>query len=239
MRDRIAGGVPAAEAARRTLDDLPHGTIESDSTAERGSADPFADLREAIERFDGAAAHRALDRLSRLMSVDSLLTHGVAPFLAEESDSVQPSDLGDARARFATPLLRGRLLERARDWSSGSAGTVLLACAPDQHSDVGLICTGVALSARGWRVVFLGADVRIHSISAAAEAVAPDAVLVDVRSERSLVGLHEQLRELAGQAPLYLSCEGMTAAAARALGARLLSGDAVRAARRLAGELGR
>jgi hypothetical protein len=240
MRDRIGGGVPAAESARRTLQDYPHvvarPSIESVPAA--GNADPFADLRAAIERFDGKGAHEALDRLSRLMSVDSLLTHGVAPYLAEASDPWESSDLSDARGRFATPLLRGRLLERSRTWHEGRAGRALLACAPGQHNDVSLICTGVALNARGWAVVFLGADVQFDSVSAAMEAVSPDVLVVDVSSEEALVGEHERLRRLAGGRTLYLSCEGMGVISARSMGARLLPQDPVRAARQVASDAG-
>ena len=38
---------------------------------------------------DGASAHAAIDELGRIMSVDSLLTHGVAPYLSEVVDSGQ------------------------------------------------------------------------------------------------------------------------------------------------------
>ncbi len=239
MRDRIGGGVQAAEAARRTLQDYPPTVAREPKetpSAPASNADPFTDLRAAINRFDGAAAHEALDRLSRLMSVDSLLTHGVAPYLAEASDPWESSDLADARGRFATPLLRGRLLERSRDWHKGQAGRALLSCAPGQHNDVALICTGVALNSRGWAVVFLGADVQFDSASAAAEAVSPDVIVVDVSSEDTLVGEHERLRGLASGLTLYLSCEGMGVISARSMGARLLPKDPVRAARQIASD---
>jgi len=239
MRNRIDGGVPAAEAARRTLQDYPHrsvGETDDSASAPISTADPFAHLRAAIERFDGKGAHEAVDRLSRLMSIDSLLTHGVAPYLAEASDPWESSDLADARARFATPLLRGRMLERAKTWHQGRAGRALLACAPRQHSDVALICTGVALNARGWAVVFLGADVRFDTVAAAAEAVSPDVVLVDVSSEEALVGERERLRRLADGLTLYVSCEGMEVSSARSMGARILPQDPVRAARQIASD---
>ena len=236
MRRRIDGGVSAAEAARRTLADLPHqeAPAPGPGPAPVGRADPFAELRRAIDRFDGEAAHEALDRLSQLMSLDSLLTHGVAPYLAEAIDPWEASDLAGARQRFATPLLRGRLLERARAWQRGDTGSALLACAPGQHSDVALICCGVALNARGWSIRFLGADVPFDVIAAAAEEIAPDVIVVDSRDEESLIGEHERLRRMGAATTLYLSCEGMRADDARTLGVDLLPQDPVRAARRVA-----
>jgi len=235
MRDRIDGGVPAAESARRTLGDIPHETTRP-KRENLTRADPFTDLRSAVESFDGAGAHDAIDELGRIMSVDSLLTHGVAPYLSEVVDSGYVSDLAEARARFATPLLRGRMLARARTWDAGDAGVALLACAPGQHHDVGLICMGVALNARGWRIVFLGTDVPVDCTSATVEAVSPNLVVVDVDAERGLVGEHERLRRLAQVTPLYIAGEAVRADTARSIGARLLPHDPVRAARQIASD---
>ena len=77
---------------------------------------------------------------------------------------------------------------------------------------------------------------QFDSVSAAAEAVSPDVIVVDVSSEAALVGERERLRRLAHGLTLYLSCEGMGANSARSMGARLLPQDPVRGARQIASD---
>jgi methylmalonyl-CoA mutase cobalamin-binding subunit len=44
----------------------------------------------------------------------------------------------------------------------------VLACAPGEQHDLALIAFGLALRARGWRVVYLGADTPLTSVADAA-----------------------------------------------------------------------
>ena len=49
------------------------------------------------------------------------------------------------------------------DARGGVRGTAVLACAPGEHHDLGLLMLAVALRADGWRVEYLGADTPVES----------------------------------------------------------------------------
>ena len=50
-------------------------------------------------------------------------------------------------------------------------GSAVLACAPGEHHDIGLLMLAVMLRADGWRVEFLGADTPVDAAVAFAERI--------------------------------------------------------------------
>jgi methanogenic corrinoid protein MtbC1 len=97
-----------------------------------------------------------------------------------------------------------------------------------------LICFGLALRERGWRISYLGADTPIDSVASAALAVAPDFVVLSAVNAERFRAKANELRELAKATRL---CLGGAGAAAAGVGtdAIELNGDPVREADRLTG----
>jgi methanogenic corrinoid protein MtbC1 len=83
-----------------------------------------------------------------------------------------------AQEHFASNVLRGRLLGLARGWGRGTGPRALLACPEGEHHDLGLIAFGLALRERGWRIDYLGSDTPVASIAEAAEAIAPELLVL-------------------------------------------------------------
>ena len=80
-----------------------------------------------------------------------------------------------AEEHFATNVVRGRLLGLARNWSSGGGPVAVLACPPGELHDLGLICFGLLLRERGWRIAYLGPDTPIETVADIASPSAPGA----------------------------------------------------------------
>src|SRR5262245_8049998 len=123
MTRLIADGLSAAEAARQALTG-----DETQSTIEAPIVGQLADqLRAALDDFDGAAAHAALDRLLATVAVEVVLVDVVLPYLRDLGDRWAAGRASVAQEHFASHLLRGRLLAIARDWDSGNGPALLLA----------------------------------------------------------------------------------------------------------------
>jgi methanogenic corrinoid protein MtbC1 len=90
------------------------------------------------------------------------------------------------------------LLGLARGWGQGLGPTALLACAPGEQHDLGLIAFGLALRARGWRILYLGPDTPLESLAVAARSSRPDRIVVSAVDRRTLDAERDQLLELAG-----------------------------------------
>jgi methanogenic corrinoid protein MtbC1 len=109
---------------------------------------------------------------------------------------------------------------------------VLLACAPGEQHDLGLICFGLALRERGWRVGYLGADTPIDSVASAALAFAPEFVVLSAVTAERFRAKANELRELAKNTRLCLGGAGAAGVGADTIE---LNGDPVNEAERLTG----
>ena len=75
----------------------------------------------------------------------------------------------------------------------------VLACAPGEQHDLGLLAFGLALRARGWRIVYLGADAPVETIAEVGSASDPSLVVLSTVDpelvERSLPALRELAKD--------------------------------------------
>lgn len=224
MQQHLAAGFAAAEAA-----ELATRAVQRDQITPAAAKD---ELAAALFRFDEGAAHTLFDSLLARLSLDTLLSEIVIPYLHELGERWERGEVSIAQEHFASTLLRGRLLGLARGWSQGIGRAVVLACAPGEQHDLGLLSFGIALRARGWRIVYLGPDTPIASVNDAAAVCGAELVVlsaVDARTFRRSAG---ELEALARQIQLYLGGAGATGTRLKA-DPRKLSGDPVYEAEQL------
>jgi DNA-binding transcriptional MerR regulator len=225
MRRHLADGVAAAEAASLALRAGP------DARAAPAALDPAAvrdDLAQALDRFDEPGAQDAIDRLLAAATVDALLGDVVLPYLHDLGDRWERGEISIAQEHFASSVLRGRLLGLARGWGLGLGPLALLACAPGEHHDLGLIAFGLALRARGWRIVFLGSDTPIETLDETSRQLDPDLIVLSAVSAETVRGLATHVRELARHHRLAIGGAGTRAL--EATGLLALSEDPITAA---------
>jgi len=229
MRANLDRGLAAAEAARLALAERVGGA---------GSPAPVADasaLVQALDRFDESGAQRALDRLLMTLTLDVVLRDVILPYLHELGERWARGEATVAQEHFGSKLVRGRLLALARSWDRGSGPRVLLACVEGELHDLPLLCFGLALRGRGWRIAYLGADTPVSSVVEAARALSPDAVVVSGTVVGVYDGIADNLREIAQHAPLFVSGRAADGEIARRAGAAFLDHDVILAAEALPG----
>jgi DNA-binding transcriptional MerR regulator len=228
MVRQLDAGVPAGEAARLVL--------EGDATIPRGPALPAsaADLREALDRFDDSRAQASLDALMSAFSFETVAREVLLPYLRDLGDRWERGEASVAQEHFASIVLRGRLLALARGWDRGAGPRALLACAPGELHELGLIVFGLALREHGWRITYLGADTPIDTISAAVDELSPQAVVLVSLAPERVEPIRKEIAALAQRAPVMLSGSGVSDEFASAVGAEPLHGDPVDAAAALA-----
>jgi DNA-binding transcriptional MerR regulator len=226
MQHHLADGFAAAEAAV-----LASRTAESN---DESIATPAAmdELAAALASFDDADAHAVFDDLLARLSIDTLLRDVIVPYLHELGERWEREEVSIAQEHFASTVLRGRLLGLARGWGKGIGPVAVLACAPGEQHDLGLIAFGLALRARGWRIVYLGTDTPITSVADAARSCTPAAGVVSAVDPRVFRRNAEELQQLARDTRLCLG--GAGAARARLdTDLLILTGDPVEEAERM------
>lgn len=226
MQKQLAAGLAAAEAATAATTRVTERQASADTVNAR------EELDAALLAFDDARAHAAFDALVAGFSLDTILGEVVLPYLHDLGDRWQRGEISVAQEHFASSLLRGRLLGLARGWGQGLGPTALLACAPGEQHDLGLVAFGLALRSRGWRILYLGPDTPLGSLAEAARSARPEVVVVSAVDPRRLAAARDDLAELARDHRLAV---GGAAAAELDLGEgiHLLTGSPVNEAEQL------
>jgi DNA-binding transcriptional MerR regulator len=219
MQRGVAEGLAAAEAARAALAAAPPaGGSDSGGAA--------AELRDALDRFDDAAANAALDSLFATFTFETVARDVLLPLLREIGDRWQRGELSVAQEHFASNVLRGRLLGLARGWDHGVGPRAVLACAPGERHELALIVFGIALRAQGWRITYLGADTPVDTLDSGDA----DAIVVAATEPQRFESAASQFEQLARSVDLAIAGAGATESIAEKLGARLLPPDPFAAA---------
>jgi methanogenic corrinoid protein MtbC1 len=231
MRELIDGGWAAGEAASAvTAPAVPAAPAPAPAPATAGR-----ELLGALLHFDAAEAHAVFDRLLAQRSLDGALRDVVLPVLHEIGERWAQGEVSVAQEHYATELLSGRLRGLAREWDDGLGPRAVLACPAGERHDIGLVCCGLALHRRGWRVTYLGPDTPMQAIASTVNLISPSLVVIAVLQPDLLSAIAPELAQLADEVPIAVGGAGATPALATAARARFLGTDPVTAA----GELSR
>ena len=231
MRRGLDEGLSAAEAARRALAQARPAEGLLDDARRR--------LLVAVRGYDEAALHDVLDEALAGFALETVLRELILPALWEIGEEWERGELEVAQEHFATNLVRERLLGLARLWGRGSGPLAILACAPGERHDIGLIAFGLLLRSHGWRILFLGADTPLATLERTAASNPARLVVVASVDPARLEADAGRLRRLARTAPLALSGTGASDELCARLGIERLDGDVVAAAADVAGRRSR
>src|SRR3954467_5708102 len=122
-------------------------------------------FRRALAEFDEGAAQRALDDLFSAFTLEAVLRDALLPFLREVGDAWAGGEVTPGQEHFASSAIESRLLNLTRGWGTGDGPRALLACPQGERHPLGLLAFGIALSRRGWRITYLGADTPASSVA--------------------------------------------------------------------------
>ena len=230
MQQHLAAGLAAAEAAAAAL----RAAVGEDSAPPALSSAALRDqLTDALDGFDEPRAQAILDRLLAVTTLETLLNEVVLPYLRELGARWARGDASVAQEHFASVVLRGRLLGIARGWGVGIGPAAVLACLPCEQHDLGLIAFGLALRARGWRIVYLGPDAPIETVEDVCRRLEPSLVVLSAVTREHVRPVVEQLRGLGARRRLALGGAAAASGIVGCDGVLLLTGDPIAEATRV------
>ena len=230
MQRHLAAGMAAAEAAALAVRDT------ADGEAARSALGPAAmreELAETLDAFDEPRAQAILDRLLALATVETLLSEVIIPYLRELGERWERGEASIAQEHFASGVLRGRLLGLARGWGLGLGPVAVLACVPGEQHDLGLIAFGLALRSHGWRIVYLGPDSPIETVTDVSDRLEPTLVVLNAMSRERVRPALPKLRPLARRHRLALGGAAAEDDALKRTGILALTGDPMAEAARV------
>jgi MerR family transcriptional regulator, light-induced transcriptional regulator len=222
MKRALDEGFSAAEAARRA--------VAQERSQERAFDGARERLVAAAHAYDEATLHAILDEALAGFALETVLQELILPALREIGTEWERGTLEVGQEHFASNLVRERLLALARLWGRGGGPLAILACAPGERHDIGLIAFGLVLRSHGWRILFLGADTPLATVERAVSTTKPRLVVVASMDSALLEAQSADLRRLGRSAPLVLSGSGASEKLCARLKIDRLDGDLLAAA---------
>lgn len=153
-----------------------------DTAAGEGEAGRWRESAlRAIEALDGAGLRRQMERGVVALGVHPFLDRVVAPVLTEVGQRWRAGSLGIAHEHLATAVFRQVLSWVRETTEAGTRGpTVVVATPPNQVHEGGALLVAATAAAEGWRVVYLGVDLPVAEIAAAAQRTRAQAVALSL-----------------------------------------------------------
>lgn len=207
---RLRRAVEAGHAISQVAN-LPDGELDALSdkhqAVDQTATDPYAVVRarflDAIRRLDVARADEELHRAATLYPPRDLVKQLAAPLLAEIGHRWAHQELGIAHEHVATNLIRNLLSSLFRLYPpSETSDTIVLSTPAGERHEFGILLAALLAAARGWRVVYLGADLPAGDILQTVRIVKARVLVVSALDTQNLQ-IEGELRQLAAHLPTH------------------------------------
>src|SRR4051812_8803130 len=201
---------------------------------------PKDHLRAILTAVDSGATPEVgllVDQAFALYGVDTTLESILSPLLHTIGERWEHGDLSVAEEHLVSEAVRSRLGHLLADSGGGIRGSAVLACAPGEQHELGLMMLAIALRRDGWKVLYLGADTPLDDAVALAQRISARMLGISVGTAERAKALRAA-KPKTGDVQLVVGGAAATAKLAQQLGARHAAAgplaDAVSALRSLA-----
>ncbi len=206
---RIAG-LPLADLERLEAQALPEPAIPAAGTVESSKAAEMVDeALRAVRSLDADELEGVLQRAAVSLSLPLFLDEVVAPALEAVGDGWASKSLTVAQEHMSSAVFR-----RVLEWLvgvyrvEGEAPRLVVATPPGQAHEIGALMVAACAAAEGWGIIYLGPDLPVAELLAAARDTGARAVALSVvyssDDERLLSAVQAARRELPETTPLLL-----------------------------------
>ena len=198
VRMRQQDGVRAGSAIR-ALDQANRAAMVAEALAAPPPAaeEPAAALTawqspllEALRVCDAERAVQALQSATAEHTPEDVVTGVIGPVLAAIGEAWSEGRVDVATEHFASNLLRHSLLQWMRDAEPPfQVRPIVLACAPEELHEGGLLMLGVLLRRLGWPLVYLGQSLPLGDLEGLVARVRPALIVFAAMSEPAALAL--------------------------------------------------
>jgi DNA-binding transcriptional MerR regulator len=228
MQAHMARGIAPAQAAALATAESAVAIVAPGRPEELVDA-----ILDAADTFDATRFDALLDAAfghGRLPAIRDV----ILPVLVEIGTRWEHAQLTVGHEHFASHLIERRLLALANGWEAGDGPLAILACPSGERHTLGLVCFGLLLADRGWRIAYLGADTPIDQIVHVSASLGPEAVVLCALDPRHLTSSGEAIGGLGRRHRTILAGSGASAGLAERLGVQYAGGDPATTAQALA-----
>ena len=197
-------------------------------------------IYDALVGSDVAQVRTLLDQAFGMHDMPRALNGVIAPLLVRTGDGWERGDLTVGHEHLLSAEVRARLSPLAISTAVGVRGSAVLACAPGERHELGVLMLTALLRGEGWRVTYLGSDTPVDAALAMVRYVEADVLCLSATIDENVPRLERELRSARAveQVALFVGGRAIDAEIAHRLGARVAGSDlatvtrAIRNARR-------
>ncbi len=199
LRDQTNGGMTISQAIMlfNSTDSPkrlqgPSGEKVNGVTPRTGaaSASPYEELRDrlvdALVSLDGMTADRIVEESLAMTNVETVCLHVLQASLISIGDRWQHGSANIAMEHFAASYVQrkfGALFNQSNP--DEGRGPIVAACPEGEQHDIGLLLNCVFLSRRGYKIVYLGANLPLDDLAQTVERVQPPLVILSATREET------------------------------------------------------
>jgi DNA-binding transcriptional MerR regulator/methylmalonyl-CoA mutase cobalamin-binding subunit len=190
--------------------------VEAERPARTPSRGPWRDPIErslqACARFDEAELDRIYDEVLTIHPIEQVTRELLLPLMARLGERWKDLRGGIAEEHFFATYLRSKLgarLQRRQIYAEGPR--LLVACAPGEHHEIGLLLFALEAQQAGMRTVVLGANTPLEELVSAARSGRCDGVVISSSVDPAPGLIERSLRALVEQAGIPVFFGGPTA----------------------------
>lgn len=199
MRGLIADGVPASRAAELVKERARAGV------GPRPVSELSSELVEALVTLDELRAGSVLSEAFALHGLEDVLLDVITPAMVAVGERWHAGEILVTTEHFATNYIQGRLRSLlALMPGLVSAHRVVVACAPNEHHELGALVLAVMLRRAGLDVVYVGADAPLIDLLAMTRTLRPDAVFLSALRADAVAELKLHRAQLHAMEPLLV-----------------------------------
>ncbi len=205
VKERVDSGMQAGRAVKALHH---HETHEAGEREQRASTTPtiardrpvgataLASLQErfaqAVLAHDPALADQVLAEVLTIVPVEDVILHVIRPTLVALGQGWVAGEVSVATEHLASYYIRQKLLSwLATGTNARNAPSTVLACAPDDWHEIGLLMLGVLVSRQGWPILYLGPAVPLPDLAKFVRDSRPAAVVLVSTAAESAEPLRE------------------------------------------------
>ena len=162
LRERLEEGYRISEAAS---------LLGEEVEPARSKDEQLRAMLASLARGEAGEIGVRLDQAFALNGVEVTLERIVRPLLESVGERWERGRLSVADEHLVTEAVRSRLGHLLADVGGGVRGVAVLACAPGERHELGLMMATITLRRDGWKVFYLGADTPVDDAVALARRV--------------------------------------------------------------------
>jgi methanogenic corrinoid protein MtbC1 len=201
LRDRTDDGVNISHAVMLLTNTLEKPALEAAINGDARAIERLlAEFVQALTEFDLARSERVLSEAFALHPFEQVLLELIQPAMIEIGDRWHRGEINVSAEHFATQFVRRKLAGLMNVFEgSGHRSTIIVACAPGELHDVGVLLLSLFLVRRGWNIVYLGPQVPPNDLLETVRAIRPALVCLSastIETAMELIGVVQALKDV-------------------------------------------